>query len=78
MELAQLLVTPGSLLAAFSFFRVQSKGFSDEIKGEFKKEIMSVREEVTTIRVEMHDMNGRLGRVKGLLMASVIGRSRTE
>lgn len=78
MELAQLLVTPGTLLAAFIFFWKQSKGFSDEIKGELKKEIMSVREEVTSIRVEMHDMNGRLGRVEGLLMASDLGRSRKE
>ncbi len=74
MELAQLLVTPGTLLAAFIFFWRQTKGISDDLK----KEINSVREEVTSIRVEMHDMNGRVGRVEGLLMTSDIGRSRKE
>ena len=74
LEIAQLLVTPGALLAVFIFFWKQTKGFSDDLKKEF----MSLREEVTSIRVEMHDMNGRLGRVEGLLMASDIGRSRKE
>ena len=74
MELAQLLVTPVTLLAAFIFFWKQTKGFSDDLKKEF----MSLHEDLTSIRVEMHDMNGRLGRVEGLLMASDIGRSRKE
>ena len=74
MELAQLLVTPGTLLTAFIFFWKQSKGIGDELK----KEIMSVRDEVASIRVEMHDMNGRLGRVEGLLMAADIGRPRKD
>lgn len=74
MELAQLLVTPGTLLTAFIFFWRQTKGFSDDLKKEF----MSLHEDLTSIRVEMHDMNGRLGRVEGLLMASDIGRSRKE
>ena len=39
-----------------------------ELKVELKEEIKSVRQEVSSIRVEMHDMNGRLGRVEGLLM----------
>ncbi len=63
MDLAQLLVTPGTLLTAFIFFWKQSKAISDELK----REIASVRDEVSAVRVEMHDMNGRLGRVEGLL-----------
>ena len=72
MDLAQLLVTPGTLLTAFIFFWKQSKAISDELK----REITSVRDEVSAVRVEMHDMNGRLGRVEGLLMAPEVGRSR--
>ena len=72
MELAQLLVTPGTLLTAFIFFGKQSKAISDELK----REIASVRDEVSAVRVEMHDMNGRLGRVEGLLMTPEVGRSR--
>ena len=72
MELAQLLVTPGTLLTAFIFFWKQSKAISDELK----REIASVRDEVAAVRVEMHDMNGRLGRVEGLLMTPEVGRSR--
>lgn len=72
MDLAQLLVTPGTLLTTFIFFWKQSKAISDELK----REIASVRVEVSAVRVEMHDMNGRLGRVEGLLMAPEVGRSR--
>ena len=72
MELAQLLVTPGTLLTAFIFFWKQSKAISDELK----REIASVRDEVSAVRVEMHDMNGRLGRVEGLLVTPEVGRSR--
>ncbi len=54
MELAQLLVTPGTLLTAFIFFWKQSKAISNELK----REIASVRDEVSAVRVEMHDMNG--------------------
>ena len=72
MELAQLLVTPGTLLTAFIFFWKQAKASSDELK----REIASVRDEVSSVRVEMHDMNGRLGRVEGLLMTPEVGRSR--
>ena len=64
MELAQLLITPGTLLVAFIFFWKQTRIISDELK----RDIVSLREEITSIRVEMHDMNGRLGRVEGLLM----------
>ena len=63
MELAQLLITPGTMLAAFIFFWKQTRIISDELKGD----IVSLRDEITSIRVEMHDMNGRLGRVEGLL-----------
>ncbi len=72
MDLAQLLVTPGTLLTAFIFFWKQSKAISDELK----REIASVRDEVSAVRAEVHDMNGRLGRVEGLLMAPEVGRSR--
>lgn len=74
MELAQLLITPGTMLAAFIFFWKQTRIISDELK----RDIVSLREEITSIRVEMHDMNGRLGRVEGLLMTSDIGRSNKE
>lgn len=95
MELAQLLVTPATLLTAFIFFWNQAKTGRDELKrelksdiGELKEEIMSVRrevaavrdemkaeirEEIAPIRKEMHDMNGRLGRVEGLLRTSDAG-----
>ncbi|MCY3713248.1 MAG: hypothetical protein OXH02_08180 [Gemmatimonadetes bacterium] len=64
MELAQLLISPGMLLAAFIFFWQQNRIIIDELK----REIVPLRKEITSIRDEMHDMNGRLGRVEGLLM----------
>ena len=64
MELAQLLITPVTLLSAIIFFWKQTRIIGDELKGE----IVSLREEITSIRVEVHDMNGRLSRVEGLLM----------
>lgn len=78
MELAQLLVTPTTLLMAFIFFWKQAKTGREELrrelksdmkelKEELKEEIVSVRTEVTAIREEMHDMNGRLGRIEDLL-----------
>ena len=81
LEIAQLLITPGTLLTAFIFFWKQAKAGRNELKRELrsdmqelkeelKEEIMSVRKEVSSIRVEMHDMNGRLGRVEGLLKAT--------
>lgn len=102
MELAQLLLTPATLLTAFIFFWNQAKTGREELKrelntdiGELKDEIMSVRREVAAvrdemkadikeeiaplraevaaIRTEMHDMNGRLGRVEGLLRTSDAG-----
>ena len=124
MELAQLLVTPATLLTAFIFFWNQAKTGRDELRrelntdiGELKDEIRSVRREVVavrdemkaeireeiaalrtevvavrdemkaevreeiaplrtevvTIRTEIHDMNGRLGRVEGLLRTSDAG-----
>ena len=80
MELAQLLITPGTLLTAFVFFWKQAKTGRDELRRELKsdirdlkEEIMSVRREVTSIREEMQDMNGRLGRVEGLLKATNAG-----
>ena len=100
MEIAQLLVTPTTLLMAFIFFWQQAKTGREELrrelksdmrdmktelktdmkelKEEFKEEITSVRKEVVSIRVEMHDMNGRLSRVEGLLTTSDIGRSSKE
>ena len=74
MELAQLLLTPVTLLTAFIFFWKQTKAISNElrqelksVKEELKEDIVSVRKDLTSIRVEMRDMNGRLGRVEGLL-----------
>ncbi|MXZ73482.1 MAG: hypothetical protein F4Z03_00040 [Gemmatimonadetes bacterium] len=68
MELAQLFITPVTLLTAFIFFWKQTKAISNELKRELKEDIKAVRNDVSSIRVEMHDMNGRLGRVEGLLM----------
>ena len=124
MELAQLLVTPATLLTAFIFFWNQAKTGRDELKRELKsdigalkeelkeqitsvrrevaavrdetkeeiallrtevaavrdetkaeirEEIAPLRTEVAAIRTEMHDMNGRLGRVEGLLRTSDAG-----
>ena len=96
MELAQLLVTPVTLLTAFIFIWNQTKtgnnelrqelnmakedlkeefrsvrrevvAVRDEMKAEIREEIAPPRTEITAIRSEMHDMNGRLGRVEGLL-----------
>ena len=96
MELAQLLITPATLLSAFIFFWNQAKtgrdelkrelntvkdelkedirsvrrevaAVRDEMKAEIREEIAPLRTEITAIRSEMHDMNGRLGRVEGLL-----------
>lgn len=68
MELAQLLITPVTLLTAFIFFWKQTKAISNELKRELKDEIKAVRSDISSIQEEMHDMNGRLGRVEGLLM----------
>ena len=84
MELAQLLITPVTLMIAFIFFWKQTKVISNELrrelksdikelKEELKEEIVSVRTEVAAIRIEMHDMNGRLGRVEGLLKTADSG-----
>ena len=118
MEIAQLLVTPTTLLMAFIFFWKQARTGRDELRREikedlkpirassdelrreikadmrelktelktdmkelkehFKEEITSVRKEVASIRVEMHDMNGRLSRVEGLLTTSGIEQSSKE
>ena len=100
MELAQLLVTPTTLLMAFIFFWKQAKTGREELRRElksdmrelkadlktdmkelkehFKEETTSIREEIASIRVEMHDMNGRLSRVEGLLMTSDVARSNKE
>ena len=39
MELAQLLITPGTLLTAFIFFWKQAKLSSDELKREIKEDL---------------------------------------
>ena len=121
MELAQLLITPATLVTAFIFFWNQAKigrdelrrelntdigelkdeirsvrrevvavrdemkaeikeeiaalrtevvAVRDEMKAEVREEIAPLRTEVVTIRTEIHDMNGRLGRVEGLLRTS--------
>lgn len=100
MEIAQLLVTPTTLLMAFIFFWKQAKTGREELRRElkadmrelktelktdmkelkeaFREETISIRKDVASIREEMHDMNGRLSRVEGLLMTSDIGRSSKE
>lgn len=100
MEIAQLLVTPTTLLMAFIFFWKQAKTGREELRRElksdlrelktelktdmkelkeaFREETTSIRKDVASIREEMHDMNGRLSRVEGLLMTSDIGRSSKE
>ena len=74
MELAQLLISPGMLLAAFIFFWKQNRIIIDELK----RDIVSLREEIKSILDEMHDMNGRLGRVEGLLMTLDIEKLRKK
>ncbi len=69
MELAQLLVTPSTLLMAFIFFWKQTKAISNELKADIKE----LKGEIRYVRQEMHDMNGRLGRVEGLLKVSDSG-----
>ena len=39
MELAQLLITPGTLLTAFIFFWKQAKASGDELKREIKEDL---------------------------------------
>ncbi len=77
MELAQLLITPGTLLTAFIFFWKQAKTGRDELRRELKADMKELKdelkEEITSVRIEMHDMNGRLGRVEGLLRATDSG-----
>ena len=45
----------------------------DEMKTEMREEIAPLWTEVAAIRTEMHDMNGRLVRVEGLLRTSDAG-----
>lgn len=77
MELAQLLITPGTLLTAFIFFWKQAKTGRDELRRELKADMKELKdelkEEITSVRTEVHDMNGRLGRVEGLLKATGSG-----
>ncbi len=73
MELAQLLITPVTLLTAFIFFWKQTKAISNELKADMKELKEELKEEIQYVRQEMHDMNGRLGRVEGLLKVSDSG-----
>ena len=102
MELAQLLVTPVTLLTAFIFIwnqtttgnnelrqelnmvkedlkeefrslRREVAAVRDEMKAEIREEFAPLRTEITAIRTEMYAMNGRLGRVEGLLRTSDAG-----
>ncbi len=95
MELAQLLITPGTLLTAFIFFWKQAKTGRDELRREIKEDLKQakassdelkqelkadmkvlkdeLKEEITSVRAEVRDMNGRLGRVEGLLKISATG-----
>ena len=43
MELAQLLITPGTLLTAFIFFWKQAKASSDELKRELKEDLKQAK-----------------------------------
>ncbi len=77
MELAQLLITPGTLLTAFIFFWKQAKTGRDEMRRELKADMKELKDElkveITSVQTEVHDMNGRLGRVEGLLKATGSG-----
>ena len=73
MELAQLLITPGTLLTAFIFFWKQAKTGRDELRRELKADMKELKDELTSVRTEVHDMNGRLRRVEGLLKATGSG-----
>ena len=76
MELAQLLVTPATLLTAFIFFWNQAKTGRDELKrelksdigelkGELKVEITSVREELKAeIREEIAPLRSEVAVIR--------------
>ena len=57
----------GELKEEIMSVRREVAAVRDEMKTEIREEIAPLRTEVTAIRTEMHDMNGRLGRVEGLL-----------
>ena len=53
MELAQLLITPGTLLTAFIFFWKQAKTGRDELKWEIKEDLNQIRASSDELRREI-------------------------
>ena len=55
MELAQLLITPGTLLMAFIFFWKQAKTGRDELKRELKSDMNELKSDVKTSIAELQE-----------------------
>ena len=55
MDLAQLLVTPGTLLTAFIFFWKQAKAGRDELKRELKSDMNELKSDVKTSIAELKE-----------------------
>jgi esterase/lipase len=55
MELAQLLITPGTLLTAFIFFWKQAKSGRDELKRELKSDMNELKSDVKTSIAELKE-----------------------
>jgi len=55
MELAQLLITPGTLLTAFIFFWKQAKTGRDELQRELKSDMKELRSDMKTLKSELKE-----------------------
>ena len=55
MELAQLLLTPVTLLTAFIFFWKQTKAISNELKRELKSDMNELKSDVKTSIAELKE-----------------------
>ena len=55
MELAQLLVTPGTLLAAFIFFWKQTKAISNELRQELKADTKELKADIKELKEELKE-----------------------
>ena len=52
MELAQLLITPGTLLAAFIFFWKQAKTGREELRRELKSDMRELKSDMKELKTE--------------------------
>ena len=61
------------VITLLTFTSQANQTLRDEMRAEFteiRAEFKELRTECSALRSEMHDMNGRLGRVEGLLRLS--------